>query len=145
MKQRLIIALCLPAIFASGGLAGWVLGSRHTPATDAFTVNPAVSTGDWMESATQALARDLSLTSEETDIVRKHLAPVAQNIIGARDRAQLAIHLRLLEAHDILAMELPGRGARLKVSREKLRQLILTRFAPLIKENPSPLLGANQL
>ena len=142
---RLLLAVSLVALFASGAAVGYGIARRQTPeAVSAAGAETAV-TRDWMDTATRALTRELGLDAAETQLVREQLAPVAQNITNDRDRAQFAMHLRLLEAHDRLVELLPTRAARLKASREKLRQVIFRKYEHLIRENPSPLLSATPL
>ena len=142
---RLLLTFSLAALFISGVAAGYGIARQQVSDAPATTGADSVTTSDWMETATRALTRDLGLDAAETQLVREQLAPVAQNIVNDRDRAQFAMHLRLLEAHDRLAAQLPARAARLKASREKLRRLILRKFDHLTRENPSPLLSDTPL
>ncbi|HEX2750853.1 MAG TPA: hypothetical protein VHM91_22800 [Verrucomicrobiales bacterium] len=144
-----IITVSLGVLFASGLAAGYQWG-RHSaavPAADLSSVpdSTRLSPAQWSENAAAALQKDLDLSQAQTDSVRRVLAEPSRRIFEEKHRGNLKIHLRLLEAHDILSASAglsESQKTRLKVRREQLRLHILEKFHDLIGDKPDPILGA---
>jgi len=136
------LAACLGTLFASGVAIGYRLGERRTVTAPDAAVDASVSPADWTTRACDALQHDLTLSPEQSERVRSHLSEASRGIFLDRERALLQIHLRILEVHDILARD-PSLGdqqkIRLKASREKLRSLITSKFADLLRDSPDSL------
>ena len=141
-----LITVCLGVLFASGIAAGFRWGQHHTvsQASTPPPDSPELTPEQWGENAAAALQKDLDLSTEQTDRVRGSIAGPARQIFEEKNRGNLKIHLRLLEAHDTL-----GRDAGLtdkqknllKVRREQLRQHILDKFKSLLGDQPDPILS----
>lgn len=142
-----ILILSLGALFASGIAAGYRWGAVETARTVApFETPPGreASPEQWTENAAAALQKDLSLDDAQTDKIRQSIAGPSREIFEEKHRANLKIHLRLLEAHDKLArdVELSSKQqALLKLRREQLRKLILEKFRDLIGDKPDAVLS----
>ena len=151
VQRSLSLVLSLSTLFAAGLALGYRLGSSRQPAPPTTTRQESSHSADeWASHASLALERDLSLSPSQSSLVRSHLTTVSRGIFLERDRALFQIHLRLLEAHDILSKDLTladSQRSRLKASREKLRALITEKFAPLLKDLPdaSPLLKSDNV
>ena len=108
------IAASLIVLFASGIAAGFRWGQHRTAARisdDAQATVPEATPEQWAESAVEALRKDLGLNGEQTEKVRRSIAGPSREILGERHRANLKIHLRLLEVHDTLARDVELFGA----------------------------------
>ena len=142
-----LITVCLSVLFASGIVAGFRWGQRHT--VNRTTLAPAMDSPDltpeqWGENAAAALQKDLDLTVEQTDKIRSSIAGPARRIFEEKHRGSLKIHLRLLEAHDTLTRDAGLTDKQknlLKIRREQLRQHILEKFKNLIGDQPDPILS----
>ncbi len=150
VQRSLSLVLSLSTLFAAGLALGYRLGSSRHPAPATARQESSHSADEWASHASLALERDLSLSPSQSALVRSHLTSVSRGIFLERDRALFQIHLRLLEAHDILSKDLTladAQRSRLKASREKLRALITEKFAPLLKDLPdaSPLLKSDNV
>jgi hypothetical protein len=150
VQRSLPLVLSLTTLFAAGLALGYRLGSSRQPAPATTRQESSHSADEWASNASLALERDLSLSPSQSALVRSHLTTVSRGIFLERDRALFQIHLRLLEAHDILSKDLTlanTQRSRLKASREKLRALITEKFAPLLKDLPdaSPLLKSDSV
>jgi hypothetical protein len=150
VQRSLSLVLSLGTLFAAGLALGYRLGSSRQPAPATTRQESSHSADEWASHASLALERDLSLSPPQSSLVRSHLATVSRGIFLERDRALFQIHLRLLEAHDILSKDLTladSQRIRLKASREKLRALITEKFAPILKDLPdaSPLLKSDSV
>lgn len=150
VQRSLPLVLSLSTLFAAGLALGYRLGSSRQPAPATTRQESSHSADEWASNASLALERDLSLSPSQSALVRSHLTTVSRGIFLERDRALFQIHLRLLEAHDILSKDLTlanTQRSRLKASREKLRALITEKFAPLLKDLPdaSPLLKSDSV
>ena len=147
VQRGLTLSLSLGTLFAAGIGIGYRMGSSaaRAAAIPLTRQDTAHSADEWASHAGDALERDLALSPAQSSLVRSHLASFSRGIFLERDRALFQIHLRLLEAHDILSRDLTLADAqriRLRASREKLRTLITRKFAPILKDLPdsSPLL-----
>ena len=140
-----LITVCLGVLFASGIAAGYRWGQHHTaravvPATD----SPDLTPEQWGENAAAALQKDLDLSAEQTDNVRGSIAGPARQIFEEKQRGNLKIHLRLLEAHDTLARDAgltDKQKALLKVRREQLREHIIEKFKSILGDQQEPILS----
>lgn len=141
-----LITVCLGALFASGIAAGFRWGQHHTvrrtaaPAMD----NPELTPWQWGENAVAALQKDLDLSPEQADKVRGSIAGPARQIFEEKQRGNLKVHLRLLEAHDTLARDAgltDKQKTLLKLRREQLRKHILDKFKDIVGAQPDPILS----
>ncbi len=142
-----LITVCLGVLFASGIAAGFRWGQHQTvrqaadvPATD----TPDLTPEQWGENAAAALQKDLDLSAEQTDKGRGSIAGPARQIFEEKQRGNLKIHLRLLEAHDILTRDVgltDKQKALLKIRREQLRLHILDKFKSILGDQPDPILS----
>jgi hypothetical protein len=136
------LAACLGTLFASGLAIGYRFGQHTSRSSTAPLADPTISPADWTSRACEALQNDLDLSPAQGERVRSHIATASQGIFVDRERALLQIHLRILEVHDLLASDASlddHQKVRLKASRAKLRRLITSRFADLLREAPDSL------
>lgn len=132
-----ILALSLGALFASG----IVTGRLTAPKTG--KIAPAASEmrtpGDWLDTASRGLVRELGLNDQQARQVREQLVPVSAALHDDQERAMFQMHLRLLMFHDTLSASgtlSPAQTARLAASRAKLKSLIIGRFPDMVRGNP---------
>ena len=141
-QRSATLAACLGTLFASGLAIGYRLGEQRAATASVSAADTTVSPDDWTTRACDALQHDLALSPEQSDRVRSHLTEASQGIFLDRERALLQIHLRILEVHDVLARD-PSlndqQKLRLKTSRAKLRSLITSKFADLLRDSPDSL------
>ena len=146
LKKYGVIAGSLAVLFASGIAAGYKWGRTGGPSSQAVTTTGHTETTpeQWRENAAAALQNDLGLTDGQTDSIRRSLVAPSQGIFEERHKANLKIHLRLLEVHDTLARDVDlsdKQKALLKHRRDQLRGLIREKFRDLIGDNPDPILS----
>jgi len=141
-QRSATLAACLATLFASGLAIGYRLGEQRAATAPVSSMEETVSPDDWTSRACDALQRDLALSPEQSDRIRSHLTEASRGIFLDRERALLQIHLRILEVHDILARDTSlndQQKLRLKASRAKLRSLITSKFADLLRDSPDSL------
>ncbi|MBN8460416.1 MAG: hypothetical protein J0M04_21515 [Verrucomicrobia bacterium] len=132
-----ILALSLVALFASGIVTGRLTAPKSGNVPPA-TVDTRIP-GDWLDSASRALVRELDLNADQTRQVREQLVPVSAALHEDQERAMFQMHLRLLMFHDTLGASgtlSPAQTARLAASRAKLKSLIIGRFPDMVRGNP---------
>ena len=147
LHQRLLIPGCLTLLFASGIAAGYYWG-RQTPgaviAEMARAQAESLSSEQWAENAAAALQKDLGLSTDQADSVRRGMAGPAREIFGEKRMTDFKIHLRLLGVHDDLGRDANLNGeqkAMLKARRDQLRRDILEKFKDLANPQSDPLLS----
>ena len=132
-----ILAVSLVALFASGVFTGRLTAPKSVKIAPATTDTRA--SGDWLDTASCALVRELGLNDEQARQVREQLVPVSAALHEDQERAMFQMHLRLLMFHDTLSSSgtlSPAQTARLAASRAKLKSLIVGRFPDMVRGNP---------
>lgn len=143
LKRYGLLTLSLGVLFAGGIAAGYRWGQVR-PVNVTAKPAPETTPEQWGENAAAALQKDLGLTEAQTENVRRSMSGPSQEIFAERHRANLKIHLRLLEVHDTLARDVDlseKQKAVLKLRREQLRKLILEKFRDLLGDKPDPILS----
>ena len=133
------LCFSLLALFASGIFIGRMTSTQVSKPT-AAKVDPATVSDAWVVSASRSLVEDLKLDENQRGKLRAQLEPVAEAIFSDRERALFQMHLRLLEFHDQLAKNTAMTDVQLKrlaSSRAKLKNLIITNYPNMVRENPS--------
>ncbi len=148
IKRYWAITLSLTVLFGSGIAAGFRWGQHQGtgPAgvEPAAPGTPELTPEQWAENAAAALQKDLGLNAGQADRVRESIAGPSREIFSEKHRANMKIHLRLLEAHDRLANDVDltdKQKALLRVRREQLRNVIREKFRDLLGDKPDPLLS----
>jgi len=146
LKRYGLITGSLAVLFGSGIAAGYRWGRSGGPSDRGLTSNghAEATPEQWSESAAVALQRDLGLTDGQTDSIRRSLGGPSQQIFDDRRKANLKIHLRLLELHDNLAREMDLSDKQKTIllrRREQLRDLIMEKFRDLIGDKPDSILS----
>jgi hypothetical protein len=138
-----ILVLSLSALFASGVFVGRLTAPVSKQALRPVAAIPA-DADSWVQAASRGLVKDLKLDAAQQEKARQQLEPVALAIFADQERALFQMHLRLLGFHDSLAKEgtlSDSQLARLRVSRTKLKELIVRKFPRMVRENPSLIVG----
>lgn len=145
VSQYWKVAAALLVIFLSGQGIGYVLGMRSRvddpakpPPGAAMTEapGPALDPQNWADAALDGLRKNLNLTDEQVEAIRPEIVAAGGKVNAERERALFQIYLYLLDIHRQISPQLDDdQREQLRLSEEKLKQTIRTRFSALWDES----------
>ena len=133
LRHSALLLLSVLVLFGSGLWVGRLTAPR-----------PAVASAPLMEAgpeqraleARRRLTAELSLTPAQQERLASELAATGTALFDDQERGLFQMHLRLLKLHDTMTTMTewqPAQLKQLKKSRGQLRDLIISRFPAMIK------------
>lgn len=140
LRHSALLLLSVLVLFGSGLWVG-----RLTAPRPAVVSRPLMEAGpeQWALEARRRLTAELSLTPAQQERLASELAATGTALFDDQERGLFQMHLRLLKLHDTMTTTAewqPAQLKQLKKSRAQLRDLIISRFPVMIK-NEAALAG----
>lgn len=140
LRHSALLLLSVLVLFGSGLWVG-----RLTAPRPSVVSRPLSEAGpeQWALEARRRLTAELSLTPAQQERLASELAATGTALFDDQERGLFQMHLRLLKLHDTMttmAEWQPAQLKQLKKSRAQLRDLIISRFPAMIK-NEAALAG----